>query len=115
MARRVRRSQQPDGAKSAHLRWKDLFLGEKPCERCGGLLTQDQELSVSVERQLPSLRCVQCGEWIDEVILRNRITSRTGHDTPGAGGVRADMNSPRVTRRVSQPEVHNIIRTHAGR
>ncbi len=81
MAMRGRRSQQPDGVKSAHLRWKDLFLGVKPCERCGGLLTRDEEISVSIERQLPSLRCVQCGEWIDEIILRNRMTFRS-RETP---------------------------------
>ena len=106
MAMRVRRSQQPDGVESAHLRWKDLFLGVKPCERCGGLLTRDQEISVSIEMQLPSLRCIQCGEWIDEIILRNRITSRTGHHIPGAGGVRTDMTSRRVTRGVSQSQLH---------
>ena len=105
MDMRVRRSQQPDGVQSAHLRWKDFFLVGKPCERCGGLLTRDQEVSVSIEMQLPSLRCVQCGEWVDEIILHNRTLSRTGHDTAGAGGVRSDMTSPRVTRRVSQTQV----------
>lgn len=105
MAMRVRRSQQPDGTKSVQLQWKDFFLGEKPCERCGGFLTRDEEISVSIEMQLPSLRCIQCGEWIDEIILRNRIMmSRTGHGTPGTGGVRADMTSPRVTRGVSQSQ-----------
>ena len=58
---------------SADLRWKSLLFGGKPCERCGGLLTRDEELSVSIERKLPSLRCIQCGEWMDEVILRNRV------------------------------------------
>jgi len=77
MAMRGRRSQQPDGVKSAHLRWKDLFLAVKPCERCGGLLTRDEELSASIDRQLPSLRCIQCGDSIDEIILRNRMTFRS--------------------------------------
>lgn len=68
-----RRPQHPDREKAADLRWKGLLLGSRPCARCGGLLTRDEGLSVSMDRKLPSLRCIQCGEWIDEIILRNRV------------------------------------------
>jgi hypothetical protein len=45
------------------------------CGRCGGLLTRDEEFSLSIDRKMPSLRCIQCGEWLDEIILRNRVVS----------------------------------------
>ena len=46
------------------------------CERCGGFLV-DEEVSLdtmSTERRSTvwAMRCVQCGDLIDETILRNR-------------------------------------------
>jgi len=57
-------------------RWKGLLFGAKPCERCGGLLTRDEELGVSAGGKLPSLRCIQCGEWVDEITLLNRVKAK---------------------------------------
>jgi len=56
---------------------------------------RNEELGVSTDRSLPSLRCIQCGEWIDELILRNRVISQkpetpngqqsTGYDSSQEG------------------------------
>ena len=36
------------------------------CSRCGGLMVREESID------LPAHRCVQCGEFIDPVILQNR-------------------------------------------
>jgi len=69
------RSQHFNGKKPDDIRWRDLLFEAIPSTRCGGLLTLDEELGVLRDRKLPSLRCVRCGERIDELILRNRVTS----------------------------------------
>ena len=76
--RRLRNSggEKPDGRQ-----WKAVLLGMSACGRCGGLLTRNEEFSLSIERKMPSLRCIQCGEWLDEIILRNRVVSRR-RETP---------------------------------
>ena len=71
-----RRLQNSDGEKQDDHRWNGVLLGMSACGRCGGLLTRDEEFSLSIERKMPSLRCIQCGEWLDEIILRNRVVSR---------------------------------------
>lgn len=71
-----RRQQNSNGEKSDDHRWNGVLLGMSACGRCGGLLTRDEEFSLSIERKMPSLRCIQCGEWLDEIILRNRVVSR---------------------------------------
>ena len=71
-----RRLQKSDGDKSGDCQWNGALLRMSACGRCGGLLTRDEEFSVSYERKMPSLRCIQCGEWLDEIILRNRVASR---------------------------------------
>lgn len=59
------------------IRW----LGINACPRCGGLLVAEPALDFAMERldgqtptvgDAPAKRCVQCGEVIDAVILRNR-------------------------------------------
>ena len=48
---------------------------ESMCARCGGLMVQDFCLDVlgSIgEAEFAAQRCVQCGEVVDPVILRNR-------------------------------------------
>jgi dissimilatory sulfite reductase (desulfoviridin) alpha/beta subunit len=50
---------------------------ESTCNRCGGLMVQDFCLDVlgSIgESEFAAKRCVQCGEVVDPVILRNRGT-----------------------------------------
>jgi len=49
------------------------------CERCGGFLV-DEEVNLdtmSTERRSTvwAMRCVQCGDLIDDTILRNRYPS----------------------------------------
>jgi predicted RNA-binding Zn-ribbon protein involved in translation (DUF1610 family) len=69
------RLQRPDRAQANDLRWKGLLLGVETCARCGGLLIRDEEFPISIDENMPSFRCIQCGEWIDELILLNRVTS----------------------------------------
>ncbi len=53
------------------------------CQRCGGLLVTerlDSPADTLPEQHLPGLRCVQCGDILDQVILRNRMdTGAAGH------------------------------------
>jgi len=53
------------------------LLGQSgDCARCGGLLVQERMEGIdyySFEQQGPALRCVQCGDLIDQVILSNRL------------------------------------------
>ena len=76
-----RRLRNSDGDKADDHRWNGVLLGMSACGRCGGLLTRDEEFSLSIDRKMPSLRCIQCGEWLDEIILRNRVASRR-RETP---------------------------------
>ena len=76
-----RRLRNSDGEKPDDHRWNVVLLGMSACGRCGGLLTRDEEFSLSTEAKMPSLRCIQCGEWLDEIILRNRVVSRR-RETP---------------------------------
>ena len=48
---------------------------ESICSRCGGLMVRDFCLDVLgniSESEFAAKRCVQCGEVVDPVILRNR-------------------------------------------
>lgn len=54
--------------------WK-RFVGKPLCWRCGGLMIIDQCLYLlknSGYIDLLARRCVQCGEFIDPIILWNR-------------------------------------------
>ncbi len=44
------------------------------CSRCGGLMTREAftDLLDSMERVCDGWRCVNCGEIIDAVVMRNR-------------------------------------------
>jgi hypothetical protein len=42
---------------------------EMACGRCGGLMVSEDY------SDLPARRCVQCGDFIDPVILQNRLRS----------------------------------------
>ena len=63
--------------------WKKLVSTAR-CSRCGGLLVNEwcfDLLDDSGLLDIPVQRCVQCGERVDPVILRNRrhrlITTQT--------------------------------------
>ncbi|RPH80796.1 MAG: hypothetical protein EHM80_04285 [Nitrospiraceae bacterium] len=48
---------------------------ESTCNRCGGLLVNDSYIDLLNnvgESKFAAKRCVQCGEVVDPVILRNR-------------------------------------------
>ena len=52
---------------------------ESMCTRCDGLMVQDFCMDVLVcigETEFAAKRCVQCGEVVDSVILRNRGTKQ---------------------------------------
>jgi hypothetical protein len=75
---------------------------ESTCARCGGLMVTDfcMDLLFCIgETEFPAKRCVQCGEIVDPVILRNRgakqepVTAQpagklvpNNHVTNGCGG-----------------------------
>ena len=48
---------------------------ESTCDRCGGLMVTDFYMDLLFcigETEFAAQRCVQCGEIVDPVILRNR-------------------------------------------
>ena len=50
-------------------------LSNQVCARCGGLLVRHICIDLwnsGSELDIPVLRCVQCGDVVDSVILRNR-------------------------------------------
>jgi hypothetical protein len=51
---------------------------ESTCTRCGGFMVNDSYLDLLNnvgESKVSTNRCVQCGEVVDPVILRNRAVS----------------------------------------
>lgn len=49
--------------------------GSVGCRRCGGMLVNEQCMDIGAEgsgHRFWGMRCVQCGDIIDETILRNR-------------------------------------------
>ena len=57
--------------------WKQL-AGTTRCSRCGGLMVIEQGFDLldhGGHFDLRARRCVQCGEFIDPVILQNRHRS----------------------------------------
>ena len=61
---------------------------ESMCTRCGGLMVQDFCLDVLGnigESEFAAKRCVQCGEVVDPVILRNRGTRQEPMTVQRAG------------------------------
>ena len=54
--------------------WKEL-VGTARCVRCGGLMVLEQCFDLHSDNghlDFPAKRCVQCGELVDPVILKNR-------------------------------------------
>ena len=48
------------------------------CQRCGGMLVDEHCMDIGEEgsgHRFWGMRCIQCGEVIDETILRNRFAS----------------------------------------
>ncbi len=60
---------------------------EMTCTRCGGFMVNDFYLDLLNnvgESNFSAKRCVQCGEVVDAVILRNRATSHETMMAPSA-------------------------------
>lgn len=63
---RVKKHQQVSGS---------VPCGSPSCTRCGGLLVDERCMDIGESLGgywFMAMRCVQCGDLIDEVILRNR-------------------------------------------
>ncbi len=61
---------------------------ESTCARCGGLMVTDFYMDLMFcigETEFAAKRCVQCGEIVDSVILRNRGTKQEPVTTLSAG------------------------------
>ena len=64
------------------------------CTRCGGFLVREwvsDRLNDAMEMAVPLRRCVMCGYYEDEVILRNRMR------VPASVGLGIHEESPRET------------------
>ena len=64
-------------------------MHESTCTRCGGFMVHDSCLDVvgSIgESEFAAKRCVQCGEVVDPVILRNRRTRQEPMTVQLTGG-----------------------------
>ncbi len=61
-----------------------VMLNTEQCARCGGLLVGEQctdLLDTNGQMDFPALRCLQCGDVVDMVILHNRRQGRTMGNT----------------------------------
>lgn len=50
------------------------------CKRCHGMVVVDAFLDGSLDERMSGLggwRCINCGEWLDIGVLRNRAASRS--------------------------------------
>src|SRR5262245_30277887 len=64
----------------AHSTTSSAVQHESTCTRCGGLMVTDfcmDLLFCTGETEFAAQRCVQCGEVVDPVILKNRRTQQT--------------------------------------
>jgi hypothetical protein len=53
-----------------------ILRGSRSCMRCGGMLVTDHMdggVEAPLQQCVPALRCIQCGDVLDQVILRNRM------------------------------------------
>lgn len=72
------------------------FVGahHRSCARCGGLLASEfcmDLLNSAGELDIKTLRCVQCGDIVDPVILANRASRQTGGQVLIRKAKRTDM------------------------
>lgn len=50
------------------------------CNRCGGLMVSDRYIDLlddTGQLEFTANRCIQCGEVVDQTILRNRLANKT--------------------------------------
>lgn len=70
-------------ADQAQLATKVLSTGVRAdpqqCTRCGGLMVADRYIDLlddTGQLEFTADRCIQCGEVVDQIILRNRMASQ---------------------------------------
>lgn len=54
------------------------------CVRCGGLMVADRYIDLlddTGQLEFTANRCIQCGEVVDQTILRNRMANKTRTET----------------------------------
>lgn len=57
-------------------RHKENLRGYDHCHRCGGLMIKDYCIDLQDETgqiDVTVIRCIQCGDVVDPIILRNRL------------------------------------------
>ena len=67
----------------------EFLLATQKCQRCGGMLVVDHcldLLSGTGQVEFTALRCVQCGDIIDPVILRHRRRRISVSSSLASGG-----------------------------
>ncbi|MBI5316509.1 MAG: hypothetical protein HZB34_11105 [Nitrospirae bacterium] len=72
----------------AHSTASSAVQYQSTCIRCGGLMVTDFSMDVLFcldETEFAAIRCVQCGEIVDPVILRNRGVQQGPKTTQLAG------------------------------
>jgi hypothetical protein len=80
---------QVEGLKEAAAHGWTQVVNTVACPRCQGLLVPEPLLDLledSGQAGLAARRCVQCGEVIDPIILRNRYRQRAVGPGTGPGG-----------------------------
>lgn len=68
------------------LKGSDDSTSLERCSRCGGLMVEEQCLDLLDDTgriHFTALRCVQCGELVDPVILRHRQVGTEGNRIGG--------------------------------
>ena len=56
----------------------DVRMDPGQCTRCGGLMVADRYIDLlddTGQLEFTADRCIQCGEVVDQIILRNRMAS----------------------------------------
>ena len=54
-------------------------MDQSQCTRCGGLMVADRYIDLlddTGQLEFTANRCIQCGEVVDQIILRNRLASQ---------------------------------------
>jgi len=90
------------GTKSTPSRWpfNHSAHGLDACRRCGGFLVNEHCMDLDIgegrgKQRFWAMRCIQCGDMIDEIILRNRhSTGQTHQETQSSGKGQAFPSSP---------------------
>ena len=59
----------------------NVVLDDPHCKRCGGLMVKEHCTDLFDETgqmEFPALRCLQCGNLVDAIILLNRLRGPSG-------------------------------------